>query len=163
MVFKKLEYMGYEGQDKVQSPAGFAKLFTCTKTLVLRDTKVDLNFVPLYIKSHLEHLQIEYTRFIAPKQNEGNRIFLRSFIGRKSDWNADFGDFTNLKYMQMIEVFEPTQNNFLKNFLTEYGSQLTSLRSIVYNNRKDTKLHSMHTLLPRESMLDLIFMSPSEA
>ena len=47
MVFKKLEYMGYEGQDKVQSPAGFAKLFTCTKTLVLRDTKVDLNFVPL--------------------------------------------------------------------------------------------------------------------
>ena len=63
----------------------------------------------------------------------------------------------------MIEVIEPTQNNFFENFLTKHGSQLTSLRSLVYNNRKDTKLHSMHTLLPRESMLDLISMTSLEA
>ena len=62
----------------------------------------------------------------------------------------------------MIEVFEPTQKNFFENFLTEHGSQLTSLKSLVYNNRKDTKLHSMHTLLPRESMLDLISLTSLE-
>ena len=69
MVFDRLEYMGFEGQKNQTTPEGFATLFTSTQTLVLRDAHIDLQKVSLDQKSSLKHLHLEYSLFIAPKQD----------------------------------------------------------------------------------------------